>query len=150
MDKCKFLQPEINYIGLVIGNQVLKQDPEKVAEITSFKQPENKQDVQRFLGMVNCLAKFCDNLSEKMAPLRLLLKAETEWQWDSNTDRVFESVKRAVSSLQMLRLFDSPLPVVLSVDASPIGVGAVIMQLGQLLEFASRTLIETQQRYAQI
>ena len=50
----------------------------------------------------------------------------------------------------MLRLFDSSLPVLLSVDASPLGVGAVLLQNGQPLEFASRTLTETEQRYAQI
>ncbi|XP_057380138.1 uncharacterized protein K02A2.6-like [Daphnia carinata] len=150
MDKCKFLQPEIKYIGHIIGNKVLKPDPEKVAAITSFKQPENKQDIQRFLGMVNYLAKFCDTLSERMSPLRVLLKADTEWQWDANTDRVFESIKSSVSKLPVLRLFDSSLPVVLSVDASPIGVGAVLMQRGQPIEFASRTLTDTQQRYAQI
>ena len=150
MAKCKFLQPELKYIGHIIGNKILKPDPEKVVAIASFKQPESKQDLQRFLGMVNYLAKFCDSLSEKLAPLRALLKADTGWQWDNNTGKVFESIKVAVSSLPVLRLFDSSLPVVLSVDASPIGVGAVLLQLGQPKEFASRTLTDTQQRYAQI
>lgn len=80
MAKCKFLQPENRYIGHVIGNKVLKPDPEMVVAITSFKQPENKQDLQRFLGMINYLAKFCETLSKKLASLRALLKAETEWQ----------------------------------------------------------------------
>ena len=35
-------------------------------------------------------------------------------------------------------------------DASPLGVGAVLLQNGQPIEFASRTLTETQRRYAQI
>lgn len=56
-DKCKFLQPELKYIGLIIGNQTLKPDPEKVAAIVSFQRPECKRDIQRFLGMVNYLAK---------------------------------------------------------------------------------------------
>lgn len=67
MAKCKFLQPELKYIGHIIGNKVLKPDPEKVVAIMSFKQPDSKQDLQRFLGMVNYLAKFCDSLSEMFA-----------------------------------------------------------------------------------
>lgn len=100
--------------------------------------------------MVNYFAKYCDTLSEKLAPLRAFLKSKTEWQWDNNTAKVFDSIKAAVSSLPVLRLCNSALPMVLSVDTSPIGVSAVLMQLGQPLEFASRTLTDTQQRYAQI
>jgi hypothetical protein len=71
-NKCKFLQPELKYIGHVIGNQTLKPDPEKISAITSFQRPECKQDLQRFLGMVNYLAKFCNSLSELASPLRSL------------------------------------------------------------------------------
>ena len=55
-NKCKFLQPELKYIGHIIGNQTLKPDPEKISAINSFQRPECKQDLQRFLGMVNYLA----------------------------------------------------------------------------------------------
>jgi hypothetical protein len=85
MVKCKFLQPELKYVDHIICNKVLKPNPEKVVAITSLKQPDNKQDLQRFLGLVNYSTKFCDSLSEKLAPLRALLKADTEWQGDNNT-----------------------------------------------------------------
>jgi hypothetical protein len=74
--KCNFLQPELKYIGHVIGGQTLKPDPDKISAIVSFPHPESKQDVQRFLGMVNYLAKFCSSLSEMVAPLRVLLKSD--------------------------------------------------------------------------
>ena len=47
-------------------------------------------------------------------------------------------------------MFDPDLPVVLSVDSSQFGMGAVIMHNGQPIEFASCTLTETQKKYAQI
>jgi hypothetical protein len=40
-------------VGNVIGNRVLKLDPEKVEAIKSFQTLENQQDLERFLGMVN-------------------------------------------------------------------------------------------------
>ena len=100
--------------------------------------------------MVNYLAKFCSSLSEIVSPLRLLLKSGVEWQSDANTDQVFDKVKNSLANLPVLRLFDPSLPVLLSVDTSPLGVGAVLLQNGQPLEFASRTLTETQQRHSQI
>ncbi len=70
--KCKFLQPELKYIGHVIGGQTLKPDLDKISAIVSFPHLEGKRDVQRFLCMVNYLAKFCSGLSEMVAPLRVL------------------------------------------------------------------------------
>ena len=45
-------------------------------------------------------------------------------------------LKSAISSLPVLRLFDMSLPVVVPVDASPIGIGAVLMQEGKLVAFS--------------
>jgi hypothetical protein len=42
------------------------------------------------------------------------------------------------------------MPVTVSVDASSFGVRAVLLQAGQPVEFASRTIPETQPWYAQI
>ena len=50
----------------------------------------------------------------------------------------------------MLRLFDHSLPVVVSVDACPVGIGAVLLQNGQPIVYSSTTLIDTQKRYFQI
>jgi hypothetical protein len=52
--------------------------------------------------------------------------------------------------LPVLRLFDGSQPVVVSVDASPFGIGAVLMQEGQPVAFSSTTLTVTQKRYCQI
>jgi hypothetical protein len=65
------------------------------------------------------------------SPLRSLLKSSVEWQWDANTDQVFDKVKNSIANLPVLRLIDPSLPVLLSiVDASPLGVGAVLLQNG--------------------
>lgn len=60
------------------------------------------------------------------------------------------NLKSAISSLPILRLFDVSQPVVLSVEASPIGIGAVLMQESQPVALSSTTLTATQKRYCQI
>jgi hypothetical protein len=89
-------------------------------------------------------------LSSTAKPLRDLLKHDVEWVWDAASMQTFQAVKDLVISAPTLKLFDPAAPVTVSVDASPFGLGAVLLQDGQPVEFASRTLTETQRRYAQI
>lgn len=49
-------------------------DPEKVRAITSFKEPENVDELTRWLGMVTYVG--------KVIPLRILQCATTAWHWD--------------------------------------------------------------------
>ncbi len=62
----------------------------------------------------------------------------------------FSPSKKFVSSAPVLSLFNSKLLGTVSVDASSYGLGAVLLQAGQPIEFASRSLTDTQCRYAQI
>ena len=73
------------------------------------------------------------------------VKSGVEWQWDANTDQVFDKVKNSIANLPLLRLFDPSLPIYYQWSHLYLGMGAVLLQNEQPLEFASRTLIETQQ-----
>jgi hypothetical protein len=69
---------------------------------------------------------------------------------DNQQKKGLTKLKSAISSLPVLRLFDVSQPVVVPVDASPIGIGAVLMQEGELVAFSSTTLTMTQKHYCQI
>jgi hypothetical protein len=100
--------------------------------------------------MVNYLAKFCEHLSSVTKPLHDLLKHDVGWIWDAASAKIFQAVKDLVLSAPTLKLFDPAAPVSVSVDASPFGLGAVLLEARQPVEFASWALTETQRRYAQI
>ena len=59
-------------MGTIISDQGMKPDPDKVADITQIPSPENKPALLRFIGMVNYLSPFCENLSSVIQPLRML------------------------------------------------------------------------------
>ncbi|KZS01963.1 putative NFX1-type Zinc finger-containing protein, partial [Daphnia magna] len=79
-----------------------------------------------------------------------MLKKDVAWFWDNQQQKALSELRNAMSSLPILRLFDVNRSVVVSVDASPIGIGAVLMQEGQPVAFSSTTLTVTQKRYCQI
>ena len=147
--KCRFEKTELKYLGHILGNGVIKPDPAKIQAIMGIPDPTCKEDLRRFLGMVTYLAKFCPNLSEKSAPLRELITQEN-WQWESKHDEAMTQIKSMISDEPVLRMFDPNLAVTLSVDSSQHGMGAVLLQEGQPVEFASCSLNKTQRAYAQI
>ncbi|XP_057378537.1 uncharacterized protein K02A2.6-like [Daphnia carinata] len=150
LSKCRFFEKELPWLGHVITEGALKVDPEKVKAIVNMPEPEDKKGLVRLLGMVTYLDKFCQNLASLTRPLRDLLKDDTAWTWEEPQKAVMKKIKTAVTTLPVLRLFDPSKPVVVSADASSIGIGAVLLQDGQPVAYASTSLTPTQKRYFQI
>ena len=68
-DKSKIRQPEVLYIGHVLTGDGVRPDTSKIEAITKMPKPEDKQGVQRLLGMVKYVAKLQHpylNFSRKM------------------------------------------------------------------------------------
>ena len=82
-----------------------------------------------------------------------LTKAE-KLAWGQSQDEAFKHVKNLLKSSRVLVHFDDQLPLILSCDASPYGVGAVLshrMPDGseRPVGYASRTLAKAEQKYSQ-
>ena len=91
--------------------------------------PESRKDLERFLGMIQYIGRFIPSLSETSAPLRILLKKETEWHWEKEQEDAYNKLKE-LATTPTLFYFSVDKPVELSVDASKDGVGAVLTQEG--------------------
>ena len=61
--KCIYGSNEITYLGQLLISEGIKADPRKVSAILDMPAPENKSNLQRFLGMVTSPGKFVPNLS---------------------------------------------------------------------------------------
>ena len=149
-EKCRFRVTEVAYVGHLLSDQGVRPVPANTAAFRLIPPPEDKNGLLRFLGMTNYLAKFVPDYSEATAPLRELLRQDVDWCWLELHTAAFTKLKELIAGPPVLRYFDVHQPVVLSADASQHGLGAVCLQNGRPVAFASRALTETESRYAQI
>uniref|UniRef100_A0A3B3HH25 Gypsy retrotransposon integrase-like protein 1 n=1 Tax=Oryzias latipes TaxID=8090 RepID=A0A3B3HH25_ORYLA len=154
-DKCEFSKSRIKFLGQIIEGSGVSPDPEKVKAITGMQEPTNVSEVRRFLGMANHLGKFLPHLAEKTRPLRDLLRKSNMWNWGSQQQKAFESIRADLTTPPGLALYNPNAETLVSADSSSYGMGAVLLQKQENVgwkpvAYASRALSETEQRYAQI
>ena len=113
-------------------------------------EPEDVAALKQFLGMVTYLAKFMPHLSEMTEPLRRLEDKNVEFQWLEQHSLAMNTIKKFLTEAPALRYYDINKPVTVQCDASQSGLGAVLLQDGQPVCYASRALTDTESRYAQI
>ena len=147
-DKLRFKLKEVSYMGHIIGENGVRVDPDKMSAIVNMPQPADTAAVQRLLGMVNFLSRFTPHLSTMCEPLRRLVETDAPFEWRHEQQQAFEAIKRAVSDAPTLKYYDVNRPVTVECDASSVGLGAVLLQDGQPVAFASRSLSKTERNYA--
>ncbi|UYV79188.1 K02A2.6-like [Cordylochernes scorpioides] len=136
-DKCQFQLQEVQFLGHIVTTEGIKIDPEKVRAIGEIKSPSNKQELQRLLGMIQYLSRFIPNLAEKTKNMRMLLKKDTPWLWDESLDCGLLEIKTLLRTAPTLKFFNPNRNLTLSVDASSYALGAVLLQNGKPIAYAS-------------
>lgn len=103
------------------------------------------QGATTILGILFVLSPVWGGTAETAAPLYALCKKGRPWVWERQHQQAFEALKSKLISLPMLSHPDPNLPFDVHVDASNVGLGAVLVQAGRPVAFASRTLTSTEQ-----
>ncbi|RXN17139.1 Transposon Ty3-G Gag-Pol poly [Labeo rohita] len=149
-NKLKLRQKEVPYIGHRLTSEGLKIGPEKVRAILEMPRPSDVKGLQRLLGMVNYLSKFCAHLSDSCDTLRQLTHKDVIWEWTDVQEDAFNKLKQMIASAPVLKYYNPEDDLVLQCDSSETGLGAALLQAGQPVAYSSRALTATEKGYAQI
>lgn len=149
-DKIQLKCQEISFFGHKWTPGGIKPDDKKVSAIQNMIPPENRKDLQSFLGLVNYLTRYSGRLASITAPLRELMKKDIAYVWGPEHDNAFHQVKKEITSMGVLRFFDPKVETVIQTDASQKGLGAVLLQQGQPVCYASKALTDTERNYSNI
>ena len=96
--------------------------------IKELKRPSNEKELKSFLGAIQYLSKYINNLSTQTDSLRQLLKKDTEWIWTEEHTKAFENLKQKITEIPCLAHYNSDYPNVITTDASTKGLGATLWQ----------------------
>jgi transposase InsO family protein len=149
-EKCMIKDRKCSFYGFECTNEGMKPDPAKVEAIKVLSPPEDKKALHTFLGMITYLGPFIPSLSSLTEPLRRLLRADVEFQWSASHTKAFNDIKSLVSNETTLTYYNRHKPLTLQVDSSTKGIGAVLVQEGKPIAYASKAMTDTETRYANI
>ena len=145
--KCSFFLDSVEYLGHIISKDGLHTSESKVKAVLEAPSPKNVPELRSFLGLVNYYGKFLPDLASVLAALL----QKKKWKWGAKQQQAFDHVKNLLNSSRVR----VQLPLVLSCDASPYGVGAVLSHVmangdERPICYTSRTLSETEKKYSQL
>lgn len=154
LEKSEFFKSEVEYLGHLLTDEGLKPCENKVKAIKEAPAPKNLTQLKSYLGMINYYSMFLPNLSSRLHVLYELTKKGRPFIWDDECNEVFNKSKDFLLGDRVLTLYDPKKPVVISCDASPYGLGAVLShEIGSVekpIMFVSSTLSQSERNYAQL
>lgn len=151
--ECQFMTCETEFLGLIVGNEGLQVNPAKVEVVKNWPRPRSLTKRRSVLGLVQFFRRFIKDFSKRAGPLTALTQKNVGIRgWDVQAELAFDDMKRALTTVPVLRPPIWSEPFRLHIDASKMAVGATLTQLGskgndRVIAYMSRKLTRSEQNY---
>ena len=103
-------------------------DEEKLSGVLEWPVLTKVKQVQAFLGFANFYRRFIENFAKMSKPLSDLTKKDCTWNWGVKQQNTFEALKKAFTTVPVLRIPNDEDPFKLSTDASDFATEVVLSQ----------------------
>ena len=143
--KCLFNQSSIDFFGHHFSADGISADDKKVASLINASPPKNVTEVRSFLGLAQYRARFIKDFASISAPIRQHTHQNVKWVWGPEQQHAFDCLKARMATPEVMKYFNSSLKTELIVDASQVGLGAILTQVTadggtNIVAYASRSL----------
>jgi hypothetical protein len=99
--------------------------------------------------MAQYVSRFIPNYATITATLRALTHQNSVWKWEIEEETAFRKLQNELTNDRVMAYFDPTNYTKVLVDASPTGLGAILMQDGKVISYGSRALTDVESRYSQ-
>ena len=150
--KCQFLMKEVKYLGHILTTTGIKPNPEKVSIIKDYPRPKNVKNVRQFLGLTQFYRRFMKDYSKLARPIQKLTQHDQPWNWDSECETAFQTLKTKLVEPPILAYPSFEKPFILTTDASDHALGYILSQkddngIERVIAYAGRALRKAELSY---
>ncbi len=126
-DKCTFRMDKVVFMGILLSKYGIGPTDERVKAVLETKAPNSASEVRSFLGIIGFSARFISDFVTIAELLRQVTRKDTDFVWGNDQQRAFDRLKKELASAPVLAYFDKEAHTRVIADASPVGLGAVLV-----------------------
>ncbi|MBW0523758.1 hypothetical protein O181_063473 [Austropuccinia psidii MF-1] len=127
--KCHFGFKELKALGNVVSGLSLGIDKNKGAVMLLKPMPQNKKEIQSFLGFAGYYRQHIKDFTSIARPLYRLCDKDTVFEITIDRAKAVESLREALTTAPLLLMPDFKFPFKLYIDASGDGLDAELRQV---------------------
>ena len=90
-----FFREELEFLGHVISSQGIRPSPKHTAAVRDYPQPKSKEDVSKFLGLLNFFRSFLPKAAGVLLPLTGMMKKTAVFHLGTRATRGFSEGQRS-------------------------------------------------------
>ena len=131
-EKAKLAVGAVRHLGFVVSAEGKSLDPARVDSLVNLQAPTNLKALKSILGSFAFVRGWLADASTTSAPLTDLLSSSAQkrgFHWDKEQDDALAELKLLVQTAPVLAKPDYTRAFRIYVDASDVGVGAVLVQM---------------------
>ena len=103
--KCVFGSNEVQFLGFRVSGDGIQPIQSNVDSISTIPASTTVKEVRSFLWMAKYYLKFIPQYATITAPMRNLLKKDSDWNWTEHCQAAFEKVKASLTTSPVLSRF---------------------------------------------
>ncbi|GJZ31865.1 putative reverse transcriptase domain-containing protein [Tanacetum coccineum] len=138
--KCEFWLPKVQFLGHVIDIQGILVDPAKIESIKDLASLKTPIEIRQFLGLAGYYRRFIEGFSKIAKPMTKLTHNKVKFGWGDKQEATFQLLKQKLCSAPILDLPEGSEDFIAYCDASIKGLGAVLMQRENVIDYTLRQL----------
>ena len=126
-EKCVWKVREVGFLGVIIRENGVRMEKEKVQGVVEWLVLKSVKDVQKFLGLAKYYRQFVKDFAKITKPLHKMTRKKTKWSWRERQQKVFEELKERFTTELVLVTPDLDREMRVKADMSDFAIGGVLL-----------------------